>query len=513
MFNKKRLILKAVVFCFACLLGISTGVPTVSGNSAPVSDPSVPAKYTDILVFGDYYARIIGTRDYYWWWGSRPELPPARVEIVPRSEGSDAGSPLVSFEISSDAQIYQSGDLLITVEMRFVDSSEWPYSYETNIEVWDLGDPTAPDHRGQLTTERLRPDFPLRRLDDAHNVGSVPEGLVFLERQRRRHTLEVLDLSNPAAPSFAESIDMGSGNKRVSMLVDGSNAWISYRRRPLDTATDQIYPPYYIKKVNLAVISQPKVEEPINVPGTLLAIDGNNIYTIDTVWGEEVVETTIARSILFEDLAYLQAAQSFPDQIVEDIALDGEGNVIVSHRLHLDLLPQHSLTVLVRNNLKVLATIPVAERAKLIAATPGRAAFLVPGGLFIINLDDPAAPFPQAYFATSGRPLGILVDEERIIFAAGRFGIFVFDLNEFNLLPPVTCTDDIDCGCGGDLVPCSEFTATECDGQLGCGWDTTASSCIPTDAHIFDDCADLSLDQCNERIDCYPMTCDEGVCQ
>jgi len=488
---------------------------TVSGDFTPVPEPSIPPRYTGILVFGDYYARLIGTRNYYYWWGSRAELPPARVEIIPRSEDPDLASPVATIMLPSRACIYQVGDLLVTATMEIQDSSDYPYTYETSIEVWDLGEPTAPEYRGHLTTERLRPDFPLRRRDDSNNVRSVPGGLVFLQKngQGQRLSLEVLDLSNLTAPSFAESIDMGSGNKRVSMLVDGSNAWISYRRRPRDTATDQIFPPYYIKKVNLAVISRPQVEEPINVPGTLLAIEGNNIYTKETVWGEETVETAIARLEVFDGLAYLQAEQRFMDQIVEDIALDGEGHVLVSHRLHLDLLPQHSMTVLVRNNLEVLATIPVAERAKLIAAPPGRAAFLVPGGLFIINLDNPAAPFPQAYFTTSGRLLGILVDEDRIIFAAGRFGIFVFDLDEFNLLPPVTCTDDIDCGCNGKLVACSEFTATECDRQLGCGWDTIALYCIPNDAHTFDECADLSLDQCNGRSDCYTMSCDEGVCQ
>jgi len=80
----------------------------------------------------------------------------------------------------------------------------------------------------------------------------------------------------------------------------------------------------------------------------------------------------------------------------------------------------------------------------------------------------------------------------------------------------VECTVDADCGCGGDLLPCSDFTETDCGEQLGCTWYTNnpaAPFCGPNDAHIFDECSDLSLDQCNERIDCDPMECIDGTCQ
>jgi hypothetical protein len=521
MLSHKGLVLKAVVFWFVFLLGISTGIVTNSGVSAQVSDPFTPPKYTGILVFGDYSARLLETRVYYYWWGSRAEMPPARVEIIPKSEGPDTGHVLASFELQGNPSVYQVGDLLVAVTMEYIDSSEWPYNYETSIEVWDLGEPTAPERRGHLTTDKLKPNFPLRRLDGSNDVGSVPDGLIFLQTVGRRNSLEVLDLSDPSNPNFAESIDFGPSYKRISLLEDGSDVWVSYCQRLKEFAPDQIYPPYYMQRIDLALISQPKVEEPVNVPGTLLAKDGDNIYTKDIVWGEETVETAISQLVLYDGLAYLQAMQRFEDEIVEDIALDGEGHVIVSHRIarqvHAELLPQHYMTVLdIQNNLEVLAAIHVAERAKLITTTPTRAAFKVPGGLFIINLDDPAKPFAQAYFATSGKTFDILVDDNKIIFAAGRLGFFVYDLDEINLLPPVSCMDDIDCGCIGELVPCTAFTiATDCTGQYGCQWVDIAgapSYCSPTDAILLE-CSDIAFDQCDSRSNCFTMSCVDGVCQ
>jgi hypothetical protein len=51
-----------------------------------------------------------------------------------------------------------------------------------------------------------------------------------------------------------------------------------------------------------------------------------------------------------------------------------------------------------------------------------------------MNLDNPAAPFAQAFFATRGWPREINIEGRQIIFAAGRYGIYAFGLDTFNLL-------------------------------------------------------------------------------
>ena len=158
------------------------------------------------------------------------------------------------------------------------------------------------------------------------------------------------------------------------------------------------------------------------------------IFTRETVWGEEIVETIIARLELYEGLAYLQAMQKFEGQIVENIRLDGDGHLLVSHRFAQEV--QQYLTVLDANgdNLGILAQVPTATRAELEVALPGRALFKVPGALLVFNLDEATAPFPQAYFPTLGWPSEILVEGRDILFAAGRYGIYEFNLDEFNLI-------------------------------------------------------------------------------
>jgi len=86
--------------------------------------------------------------------------------------------------------------------------------------------------------------------------------------------------------------------------------------------------------------------------------------------------------------------------------------------------------------LPVLATEPIDTWATLKSAISGRALFTIPGGLLVVNLDDITAPFAQAYFPTKGWPQAFEVTDTDVYFAAGPYGVFSFDLDEFNLLTP-----------------------------------------------------------------------------
>ncbi len=76
--------------------------------------------------------------------------------------------------------------------------------------------------------------------------------------------------------------------------------------------------------------------------------------------------------------------------------------------------------------------------AQLEGTIAGRALFSVPGGLLVMNLDDPRAPYAQAYFPMNGWAYGIELAGRVALFAAGRFGLHRFDLDTFNLLTPAT---------------------------------------------------------------------------
>jgi len=441
------------------------------------ADPDAPKElgrvelapnFTDVMVFGDHRARVKNGRDYYaWWWGDRAELPPATVEIVPAAEHPDFGDAVASFEIPAEATVYQTGDLLVAVTMRAVDTTVWPYTYKTEIAVYDLSAPTRPAMVGSLTTDRLQPGYGYYGWVDCFNCGkpwipdydgdvqAIVDGLVFLQRHEEREflpkyersrywqrfTLEVLDLTAPDSPKLADTVGMTPGVDGISMLADGSDIWITTRTAVTVERDTRPYVRYYIQRFDLSTPVVPIRDPRINVPGELIAVEGNTIYTRDSLWGSQIVETAVARLEIRNGLAILQAMHRFNDSVVEALMLDGAGHLLASHRnaWYLDSPEDwyvQKMTVLTADDFEILAEVDLDDWASLRHAQSGRALFQVPGGLLVFNLDDATTPYPQAYFPTRGWPLEILVEGRDVLFAAGRYGILLFDLDTFNLLSP-----------------------------------------------------------------------------
>ncbi|MCP4624939.1 MAG: hypothetical protein GY850_15650 [bacterium] len=422
--------------------------------------------FTNVMVFGDHRARIKNGRDYYaWWWGDRAELPPATVEIVPATEHPDAGNAVASFEIPSEATVYQTGDLLVAVTMRAADTTVWPYTYKTEIEVYDLNEPTRPALVGSLTTDRLQPSYgyygPVdcincrkpRSPGNGGDVQAIVGGLAFLQRHEekeflleseyyrywQRITIEVLDLTTPDSPKLAETLELTQGVDGVSMLADGPDVWITTRNAVTVQKDTRSYVRYYIRRFDLSTPLVPIRDPRINVPGELIAVQGNTIYTRDSLWSSQIVETAVARLEIRNGLAVLQAIHRFNDRVVEAMMLDGAGHLLVSHRSawYLDSREYwyvQNMTILTAYDFEIMAEVDLDDWASLRHATRGRALFQVPGGLLVFNLDDATAPYPQAYFPSWGWPSEILVVGRDVMFAAGRYGIWLFGLDTFNLM-------------------------------------------------------------------------------
>ncbi len=257
-----------------------------------------------------------------------------------------------------------------------------------------------------------------------------------------RFTVEVLDLRQPASPQLLDTIELPEHDEGVRMVQDGSRVWISYKRPEDAPNTTLPYVRYFAKKLDLSNLDNPTLSNGINVPGELLAVAGNQLYTRDYLWGDEIVETTLNRVRLSGGLAYLDAIHAFDNQIVSQVSLDGAGNALVTHQLAWQFVEDEDdygtrLTVLdADGDMSALSNTLVDSWAQLKDARAGRALFQVPGGLLVLNLDDATAPSAQAYFPLRGWPSRIHVEGDDIVVPAGRYGVYRFDLDAFNLLPP-----------------------------------------------------------------------------
>lgn len=253
-------------------------------------------------------------------------------------------------------------------------------------------------------------------------------------------TVEVVDLRDPDHPALAPTVALAPDDEGVGAVAAGTDLWLSYKRPVTVPGDPRPWVRYFVRRLELADPAHPVLRTQVNVPGELLAVEGATLYTRDRNWNGDRVDSAVARLRLSGPVALLEAHRPFTARDVETIALDGAGQLLVSHRS----LPAygaqagHALTILDAGSprLDELATVEVDTWARLADARVGRALFQVPGGLLVFNLDVPAQPWPQAWFATWGWPHRLVVDGRRILFAAGPYGVHAFDVDEANLPAP-----------------------------------------------------------------------------
>ncbi|MBW2726281.1 MAG: beta-propeller domain-containing protein, partial [Deltaproteobacteria bacterium] len=290
---------------------------------------------------------------------------------------------------------------------------------------------------------------------------------VWLERE-----LKILDLRDPDSAQITVTAPFPTDAEGIALIPDASNLWLSYRV-PVEAAaaerSGEVARPlakFYIQRTDASNPQAPVFGPPINVPGTLLAVEGSVLYTHDYRWQDEVVENTIVRLELIEGRAYEQAAYSLGDAQVGRVRLDGAGHILIGHRAPFefrahDLLLESAviglenqtgsigdsrsfrvpgpefLTVLAANEfLEELSTTEIGSSYSLREALPGRALYSARGGALILNLEDPREPYFQAFLPTQDWPNRFTVIDRDLYVPAGSYGIFKFDLDEFNLLEP-----------------------------------------------------------------------------
>jgi hypothetical protein len=429
--------------------------------------------FTDVFRFGEHWVRVVRRDDYLNWYFGPRSAPrqPTIVEVLPGDAHPDLAEPVAHFEIPADATLYRSRPYLVTV---VYPATEPATETDAEVTVFDLRDPTQPVRAGVLLTDRLpRPWFlslyrGMPGLPDmiafcfycfdpypsgpAH-VAAVPNGLAFLQQgPARSWTFDLLDLRDPAAPVFAERIAsedvaLDEGTAVMDLLVDGSDAWVALKHAILPDRQGHSLARHFILRIDVSDPSALTAATPINVPGELISVDGDTIFTRDLQWTDDVLETAVVRLGLEPDKARVEAVHWFEDRRIDAVRLDGAGHVLVSHGTPwqwfvLQGLPQpqlpERLTVLDADSadLDVLSDVSVATGASLLDAIPGRALFRVGSGLLIFDLDDASNPRPRSFFGTSHWLEELLIEGRGAYSAGGRYGILGFDLDASNLAPP-----------------------------------------------------------------------------
>jgi hypothetical protein len=294
-------------------------------------------------------------------------------------------------------------------------------------EAWCTGDIYECD--GDGTSCELAPD------------AAVTENCSIQEQYRSwtHYSFEVLSLENPDAPLLAATVETPDADEGTLAIIDGTTVYFSYQQ-PLDVEDDpRPYVKRFVRKLDVSNPSAPSFGAGINVPGDVIAVDGSSIFTRDIVWDDFDAETLIARLELDGGLARLRAQRLFDQRMVQNVSVDGAGHVLVSHDpvwsyVNNGNQEPHTLSILNEGDLAVAGATEIDNWASFATAKDGKALFNVSGGVLVVNVEDPAAPVAQAYFASEGYWQGkLLLDRGEILMAAGPYGIHRFDSDTYNL--------------------------------------------------------------------------------
>lgn len=251
--------------------------------------------------------------------------------------------------------------------------------------------------------------------------------------------LDVLDLRNPRAPTLSP-VKFAREEEALGLVASGTSVYFAFKRPHKVAGDSRPFAKYYFREVALANPAAPAVGAPVNVPGQLLAVDGSRLVTRDLRWGSVRADTWLHALERVPQGARIVASQSFAERSVQSVLLDGSARVLVSHRPAWSASGYYgdavdSLTILASDGLTKLGETEVDSWSELTQAVDGRVLFKVPSGLLIVNAQQPAAPYAQAYFPYSGYVRQVGYDGKSILLASGPYGLFRLDATTHNLLP------------------------------------------------------------------------------
>jgi hypothetical protein len=262
----------------------------IADRDAPAQEDliTLSVNVEQALIVGNNVARIATD----WWSGG------ARLEMAPLADPGKA-EPLGVLDLGTldetdtcgwsyyGAKAFANGNHVYLVR------SGW--DTKTHIDVIDVSNPAAPTVVGQLTVP-----FPtdvygywgginaagqtLVQLGSTLVAQRVPyDEIVYDENywtQSQNAYLEIFDLSDPAAPAHAKTVNLPSGQGHTPLLVEGTDILTSHWV-PLANDPEKIK--FYVDRIPVASPASASVTSSINVPGSLLAVDGasNHVLTMD----------------------------------------------------------------------------------------------------------------------------------------------------------------------------------------------------------------------------------------
>ncbi|MDH5676781.1 MAG: hypothetical protein OEZ06_31985 [Myxococcales bacterium] len=262
--------------------------------------------------------------------GQGEAAAPSRLEVVAAEGDPERGEVLASIALDPRAQVVRAGeDLFLSIV-----NSEFGSPGQTTIGVHDFTDPLAPRTRGSLQSDALwlqDNDGSLRGpgvecLDCAAESGDgalalatastlVLRGVRWVEDGdgHASFTFQLVDLSDPDAPALGEVFAMPDKDHGLGAFLSDDTLYYRYRR-PLADGSGRVR--FFLRRLPLDGRQEVTMSEPINLPGELVAAQGDVFYTVEQVMEEGTRGSVAHRCALQGTGVVVEASQRLGSRLV-----------------------------------------------------------------------------------------------------------------------------------------------------------------------------------------------------
>lgn len=253
--------------------------------------------------------------------------------------------------------------------------------------------------------------------------------------------LDVLDLTDPRAPAI-KTVAFAKEEEAEGLVATADSVYFAFKKPFVRSGDTRAYVKFYFRQVDVRDPKSPVVSAAVNVPGELLAVEGDRLITRDLRWGESVAESQVHTLQRSGDRVTLTHSVQFDDRLVKKVLPDGKGHLYVSHAPQYryygygsgEKRPLDTLTIYNTSDLVKIGETDIDSWADMTQALDGRLVFGVGGGFLIVNAQSPATPYAQAFFPYMGYSENLTFSGNTILLAGGPFGIYAFDATTHNLL-------------------------------------------------------------------------------
>ncbi len=367
-----------------------------------ISDVTAPAfqsrlvtapTYTDFAVFGETGFRL-EVSDAFSGGGYEPAGPRAELQTISVSEEPGNANPSVRLETNA-FQLYQVGDHLL-VGVNDIDMSA--------VDVFDVTHPAQP-------VLAARVDGSDGGIDTyaIYAPQSTDNALIFTNTRYQRGgdsaVFVVLDLRNPDTPVFQPALTMPEDEFIQNIAVRGTTLYYCYKQ-PIEVEGDaRTYAKYYLKRIELADPAAPVVSDGISIPGLLLDVDEDFVYTRDEVYGVGGLHAVVNQLRVKEGVAVVESQTDLGNRKILESKLLENGYLLVNHRSASATLEisEYRLSLLnTRNGLHPEGDVAYRRFGELVTASSNHAVLRVGNGVIVMDLSTPAAPTKSHYFPICG---------------------------------------------------------------------------------------------------------------